>query len=67
VRASAVTAQLVGPGGATIVLDSGARGPGTYRLAWSAGDQPAGSWTFRVLADDDQGRRSTAERDFTLK
>jgi hypothetical protein len=67
VRPSTVTAQVVGPGGATASLDSGARTPGTYRLSWAAGGQPAGDWTFRVVADDDQGRRSTAERDFTLK
>ena len=67
VRPSTVTAQVVGPGGAAIPLDSGSRGPGTYRLSWPAGGRPAGAWTFRVVADDDQGRRSTAERDFTLK
>ena len=67
VRPSTVTADVVGPGGATVPLDSGARTPGTYRLALAAGEQPAGAWTFRVVADDDQGRRSTAERDFTLK
>ncbi|HWJ44220.1 MAG TPA: phosphodiester glycosidase family protein, partial [Gaiellaceae bacterium] len=67
VRPSAVTAQVVGPGGASIALDSGTRGPGTYRLTWAAGGGPAGDWTFRVVADDDQSRRSTAERDFKLK
>jgi hypothetical protein len=67
VRPSTVTAQVVGPGGVTIPLDAGPRAPGTYPLSWSAGAQPAGAWTFRVFADDDQGRRSTAERDFTLK
>jgi len=66
-RPSTVAAQLVGPGGAAISLESGARAPGTYRVAWPAGDQTPGAWTFRVSADDDQGRRSTAERDFTLK
>jgi hypothetical protein len=67
VRPAAVTAQVGGPGGATIPLESGTRPPGTYRLTWPAAGQPVGDWTFRVTADDDQGRRSTAERDFTLK
>ena len=67
VRPSSVTAQVVGPGGASVPLDSGGRAPGTYRLTWPAGGQAAGDWTFRVVADDDQGRHSTAERDFTLK
>jgi Phosphodiester glycosidase len=67
VRASTVTAQLVGPGGATIPIDAGVRAPATYRFTWNAGARPAGAWTFRVVADDDQERHSTAERDFTLK
>jgi hypothetical protein len=67
VRPSTVTAQLVGPDGAAIPMDAGQRTPGTYRLTWGAGARPAGEWTFRVVADDDLGRHSTAERDFTLK
>ncbi|MFL5981702.1 MAG: phosphodiester glycosidase family protein [Gaiellaceae bacterium] len=67
VRPSTVAAQVVGPGGTTIPLDAGTRAPGTYRLSWTAAGQPTGDWTFRVVADDDQGQRSTAERGFTLK
>jgi Phosphodiester glycosidase len=67
VRPSTVIATLVGPGGAGVALASGARAPGVYRFNWASAGQPAGAWTFRVVADDDQGRRSTAERDFTLK
>ena len=66
VRPAAVTATLNGPGGAVVQLDSGARAPGSYRLNWSTAGQPVGAWTFRVTADDDQGRHSVAERDFTL-
>lgn len=67
VRPSTVTAQVVGPSGASAAVDSGGKAPGTYRLSWPASGQPAGAWTFRVVADDDNGQRSTAERDFTLK
>jgi hypothetical protein len=67
VRPSTVTAQAVGPGGATVAVDSGSRAPGTYRFNWAASGQPAGAWTFHVVADDNQGQHSTADRDFTLK
>ena len=71
VSPSTVSASLVGPGGATIPLDSGPRGPGVYRFTWAgtaSGGSPApeGKWTFSVAATDDQGRRSTAERQFSL-
>jgi phosphodiester glycosidase len=66
VRPSNVTATLSGPGGAVVTLDSGARGPGAYRFNWNGAGQPEGAWTFRVIADDDQGRRSTAERQFAF-
>jgi flagellar hook assembly protein FlgD len=71
VRPSTVTASLVGPGGASISLDSGQRAPGVYKFTW-AGTNPDGSpavegkWTFSVAASDDQGRRSTAERQLSL-
>jgi flagellar hook assembly protein FlgD len=71
VRPSSVTASLVGPGGATIRLDSGQRDPGVYKFTW-AGTNPDGSpaaegtWKFSVAATDDQGRRSTAERQLAL-
>ena len=71
VSRSTVSASLVGPGGATIPLDSGQHDPGVYRFTW-AGSGPGGSrapegkWTFSVAATDDQGRRSTAERQFSL-
>jgi hypothetical protein len=67
VRPSTVTATVNGPGGVVVPLDSGARAPGTYRLSWKTAGQPQGAWTFRVTADDDQGRHSVAERDFTVR
>ena len=66
VRPSTVTATATGPGGAVVQLDSGSRAPGTYRFNWDGAGQPEGAWTFRVVADDDLGRRSTAERQFSL-
>ena len=67
VRPSTVTATVNGPGGVTIPVDSGQRAAGTYNATWNAAGQPQGAWTFRVTADDDQGRRSVAERDFTVR
>jgi flagellar hook assembly protein FlgD len=55
-----------GPGGVVIPLDSGSHGPGMYRFTWDGKDQPEGAWTFRVVADDDLGRNSTADRQFSL-
>jgi hypothetical protein len=67
VRPSSVTAEVDGPGGAVVPVDSGQHGPGTYRFTWSAAGRATGDWTFRVAAVDNQARRSVAERDFTLK
>jgi phosphodiester glycosidase len=64
VRPSTVSATLNGPGGAVVPLDSGARAPGIYRFSWNGAGQPEGAWTFRVVADDDLGRHSVAERQF---
>jgi len=66
VRPSTVTATLNGPGGAVVPIDSGAREPGIYRFDWNGVGQPEGAWTFRVTADDDLGRRSIADRQFSL-
>jgi hypothetical protein len=66
VRPSTVTATLNGPGGAVVAIDSGARDPGNYRFTWNGVGQPEGTWAFRVTADDDLGRRSTADRQFSL-
>jgi hypothetical protein len=66
VRPSTVSATLNGPGGAVVPLDAGTHPAGLYRLNWNGGGQPEGPWTFRVAADDDVGRHSTAERQFSL-
>jgi hypothetical protein len=66
-RPSTVTATTIGPGGDAITVDSGSHPPGTYRFSWSASGRQAGEYTFRVTADDDQGRHSVAERDFTVR
>jgi hypothetical protein len=65
VRPSSVSATLSGPGGA-VTLDSGSRTPGVYRFTWNGAGQPEGAWTFRVVADDDLGRHSTADRQFSV-
>src|SRR5262245_15499125 len=66
VRPSTVTATLNGPGGVVVPLDSGSKEPGTYRFNWNGSGQREGNWTFRVVADDDLGRNSVAERNFAL-
>jgi Phosphodiester glycosidase len=67
VRPSKVTATTIGPDGAVVPVDSDTHPPGTYRFNWVALGHSPGKYTFRVTADDDQGRRSVAERDFTVR
>jgi hypothetical protein len=64
VRRSNVVATLTGPDGSTTTLESTARGPGTYPLTWTATAQ--GRWTFSVTAVDDLGRKTFADRSFTV-
>jgi flagellar hook assembly protein FlgD len=66
VRPSTVSATLTGPGGAVIPIDAGSRPAGVYRFNWDGAGRPEGPWTFRVVADDDLGRHSTADRQFSL-
>ena len=71
VRPSAVTASLVDPLGASRVVDSGQRTPGTYTLTWTGKKadgtlEQQGAWHWVVAAKDDLGRDSTADRPFTL-
>jgi len=70
-RASQVTATLVGPDRSTITLAQDAEQPGTHTLAWNGqtvSNAPAaeGSWKLSVTAVDDRGIASTAERQFAL-
>lgn len=64
VRPSTVTAQLIGPNGATHVLEQAVQHPpGTYQFSFDAFDAE-GTWRWNVVATDDLGRQSTAERTF---
>jgi hypothetical protein len=67
VRSATVSATMNGPGGAVVPVDAGQRAAGIYRFNWSAAGKPQGAWTFRVSADDNQGRHSVAERDFSVR
>jgi hypothetical protein len=66
VRRSTVTAQLVGPGGASAQLDTGVRRPGRYSFTWNGRGAPEGLWQWRVTATDDEGRQSAIKRSFRL-
>lgn len=80
VRPSTVTATLTGPDGVARPIDSGERRPGLYRFAFPgttgrsrAGQsrrvrlaEPEGRWRWSITAVDADGRRSTAERSFSL-
>ncbi len=71
VRPSHVTATLAGPGGATRTLLDEDEQPGARTLEWdgrTAAGAPAaeGTWRLVVAATDDQGRQTTAEREFAL-
>ena len=71
VRPSNVTVSLIGPDGVSRLSSSGPVAPGTYPVGWAATrsdgtPEVEGLWRFVVTAVDDQGRQSTAERDFTL-
>ena len=71
VRASQVTATLVGPDRSVLPLVQDAEQPGEHSLQWnglSAAGAPAveGAWKLSVAAIDDRGTASTAERQFSL-
>jgi flagellar hook assembly protein FlgD len=71
VRASQVTATLVGPDKSVLPLVQDAEQPGEHSLQWnglSAAGAPAveGGWKLSVAALDDRGTASTAERQFSL-
>lgn len=69
-RPSKVVASLAGPGGAKVVLASGAESPGLHTLTWDGmvGSSPApeGKWTFSVTGTDDRQVTTTAQRTFSL-
>ena len=72
VKPSTVAATLTGPDGVARPLDSGERKPGIYRFAFagtrnrSRAAEPEGRWRWTIVATDSEGRRSTAERVFSL-
>jgi hypothetical protein len=73
VKPSTVTATLTGPDGAARTLDSGERKPGIYKFSFAGqrsrrGGQaePEGRYRWTITATDSDGRRSTAERVFSL-
>jgi len=66
VRPSTVSAKLIAPDGSTVELDSGAKAPGRYKLAWNGAGAPEGRYHWNVTSTDDQGQISTDDRVFTL-
>jgi flagellar hook assembly protein FlgD len=71
VRASTLTATLVGPDRSTRVLVQDGEQPGEHTLTWdgttaSGLTAAEGNWKLTLAAVDTQGVASTAERDFAL-
>jgi hypothetical protein len=71
VRASTVTASLVGPDRIPRQTQTGERAPGTYRLTWSGrnpqgSSEPEGLWRWVINAVDDQQQQSSVTRSFYL-
>jgi hypothetical protein len=71
VRASTVTASLIGPDRIPRQTQTGQREPGLYRLTWSGrtpqgGTEPEGLWRWVINAVDDQQQQSSVSRAFYL-
>jgi Phosphodiester glycosidase/FlgD Ig-like domain len=74
VKPSTVTATLTGPDGVARTIDSGERKPGLYKFAFAGGTrssraraaEPEGRYRWSITAVDADGRRSTADRSFSL-
>ena len=66
VRASQVTATVVGPDRSTRTLAQDSEPPGVHTLTWDGAASVEGSWRFSVTATDDLGRTTTADRQFAL-
>jgi hypothetical protein len=73
VKPSTVTATMTGPDGTARTIDSGERKPGLYKFSFagqrsrqSAQAEPEGRYRWTITATDSEGRRSTAERVFSL-
>jgi hypothetical protein len=66
VRASQVTAMVVGPDRSTRPLAQDSEQPGVHTLTWDGAASVEGSWRFSVTATDDLGHTTTADRQFAL-
>ena len=71
VRASTVTASLIGPDRIPRQTQTGQREPGVYRLNWSGrtpqgAPEPEGLWRWVINAVDDQQQHSSVTRAFYL-
>ena len=71
VERSTVDARLIGPKGTVVPVDAGERPRGMRAFRWDGtgpDGAPAleGEWRWRVDAVDEQGRRSSSERRFSL-
>jgi flagellar hook assembly protein FlgD len=71
VRASTVTASLIGPDRIPRQTQTGQREPGVYRLTWSGrtpegATEPEGLWRWVINAVDDQQQQSSVSRAFYL-
>ena len=67
VRASQVTATVIGPDRSTRTLAQDSEQPGVHTLTWDGADSVEGSWRFSVTATDDLGRTTTADRQFAFE
>lgn len=70
-RPSTVTATLTGPDRGTRTLVQDAEQPGVHTIAWNAETaagtpEVEGAWKFTVTAVDDQGRTTSADRQFAV-
>jgi flagellar hook assembly protein FlgD len=66
VRASQVTATVVGPDRSTRTLAQDSEQPGVHTLTWDGAASVEGSWRFSVTATDDLGHTTIADRQFAL-
>jgi len=70
-RPSSVTATLTGPDLGTRTLVQDAEQPGVHTIDWNAETadgtpEVEGAWKFTVTAIDDQGRTTSADRQFSV-
>jgi len=66
VRASTVSAKVIGPDGSAIELDAGAKAPGRYKLPWDGAGAAEGRYHWNVSATDDTGQASTDDHAFAV-